>query len=340
MDACTESSTAVMEPDQDRTGEAEFSIEPEVLRQCRFLVGPTASGKTDLSLAIARHLPVEIILLDSMTIYQKMEIGTAKPTLLERSQVVHHGVDLIEPWEEFSVRDYLEYARTKVIEILSRQRVPLFVGGTGLYLRSLLRGLCESPPADWEFRRQLEEQSTKLGADWLHQEVAAIDPVTAARLNAADRRRLIRALEVYRLTGRPLSEHQQQVALPEGRRPRHVYWLNPPRDWLYARINARVNQMVEAGLKAEVEMLRGLTPPVSRTARQGLGYKEVMAFLEAPKGKRWEQVVEEIQTRTRQFAKRQMTWYRNLEEAKAWDLNSDWQIAQVGAEIAEKMQDI
>ena len=290
-------------------------FEIALLQKCWFVSGPTAVGKSALSLLLAERLDGEIVALDSMTVYRGMDIGTAKPSRVDREQVPHHMLDLIDPHEEYSVAQYVETAERVCSAIVERGRVPLFVGGTGLYLRSILRGVFDGPPADWALREQLTRDTREFGANWLHEQLAARDPEAAARLHPNDQRRVIRAIEVVETTGLPISRQQQQTPLPEADRPRHVYWLEPPRDWLYDRINRRVEAMIESGLVGEVRTLLNREPPPGRTARQGLGYKEVIEHLEDSVS--LDETIDRVQTRTRQFAKRQHTWLRNLVECKA-----------------------
>jgi tRNA dimethylallyltransferase len=304
----------------------------ELLKQCWFLAGPTASGKTAVSLNLAQRIGAEVVAMDSMTLYRGMDIGTAKPTREEQSQVPHHLIDILDPDQEFTVVDYLAHAELACREIILRGRVPLFVGGTGLYLRSLLRGVFDGPSADWSLRQRLEETARTSGPQALYDELMRIDPQTAKRLHPNDERRVIRALEVYELTDQPLSSLQQHGPLPAGQRPAHVYWLSPARGWLYRRIDERVERMVEEGLIDEVRRLIDGNRPFSHTARQALGYKEVIDWLETFSTASDDEgnsstrshvmtsrqaLVQSIQTRTRQFAKRQHTWFRNLEECRA-----------------------
>ncbi len=299
-------------------------MESDLLRLCWFLAGPTACGKTALSLSLAERLNAEIIALDSMTIYRGMDIGTAKPSSAEQARVRHHLIDIRDPHEEFSLAEYISIAEGACREIISRDKTPLFVGGTGLYLRGLLRGVFQGPEADWALRNELEERGRKQGTHVLHDELQRIDPVTSARLHPNDIRRVIRAIEVFQLTGQPLSTQQEQRPRPPSERSQNVYWLSPPRNWLYARIDARVEQMFADGLLEEVQRLRGAVHPLSHTARQALGYKEILDWLEQHEPDRHTvanvslvqrtELIKLIQTRTRQFAKRQHTWFRNLEE--------------------------
>lgn len=285
---------------------------PDILRQAWFLAGPTASGKSAAGVELAELLGAEIVSLDSMSLYRGMDIGTAKPEQALRERVPHHLLDIIEPHEEYSLAEYVRVAEAACRDIASRGRVPLFVGGTGLYLRAILRGIFEGPPADWEFRRRLQAEAAEQGEESLHQRLREIDTPLAAKLHPSDVRRVIRALEVYELTGVPLSAQQQQQPLPADQRPRHVYWLHPERERLYARIDLRVQEMFTAGLVAEIKRLIAAERSLSRTAKQALGYKEVIEHLAGERT--LEETIALVQLRTRQFAKRQHTWFRNLEE--------------------------
>lgn len=308
-----------------------MTLPTDILLRCFVLAGPTACGKSATGLVLAERLDAEIVSLDSMQLYRGMDIGTAKPSPEDRRRVPHHLIDVLEPHEEYSLADYLRAAEAACRDILARGRTPLFVGGTGLYLRGLLRGVFEGPPADWEFRRLLEREAAEHESDYLHEKLQEVDPASAARLHPHDTRRLIRALEVHHLTGRPLSEQQEHGPRPPEDRPQHVYWLAPPRDWLYARINDRVDRMVEAGLVEEVRGLLSAEKPLSRTARQALGYKEIIDCLE--ENGSLAEAVERIKTRTRQFAKRQHTWFRNLEECRAVEMTG----AETPRELAERV---
>ncbi len=288
---------------------------PDVLSRCWFLAGPTASGKTEVSLLLAERIGAEIVSLDSMAIYRGMDIGTAKPGLDEQMRVRHHLIDIADPSEEFSVADFLRLADSAAIDILNRDRVPMFVGGTGLYLRSILRGISEGPAPDWSIRSDLENSVSQRGPQWLHDQLRSIDPITADRLHTNDVRRVIRAIEVFRKMGRPISEEQSHRPRPVHERPRCVVWFEPPRDWLYNRINDRVATMIERGWLEETCRLMERSPPWSRTASQALGYQDLVSVAEGRMT--LSEAVENIQTATRQFAKRQHTWFRNLEECHA-----------------------
>jgi tRNA dimethylallyltransferase len=284
------------------------------------LTGPTACGKTALALDLAERIGGEIVALDSMTVYRGMNIGTAKPTAAERARVPHHLIDVLDPWESLTVAWWLDHAEAACRDIAARGKRPLFVGGTQFYLKALLFGLFPGPPADEELRRALEVEAERTSAVALHARLAAVDPKTATRLHPNDVRRVVRALEVHTLTGRPISDWQQTwdtpafvtdptAAPPPARIPAVV--LELPREVLYGHINERVDWMLAAGWLDEVRRLRELPQPLSREARQALGYRELLAYLDGV-GADWMRTVEIIRTRTRQFAKRQLTWFRHL----------------------------
>jgi tRNA dimethylallyltransferase len=285
-------------------------MKPDCFRNALILTGPTASGKSRLGVELAVRLGAEILSMDSMAVYRGMDVGTAKPNSEERRRVPHHLIDVLDPWESASVAWWLEEAARSCQDIESRGKRPLIVGGTPLYLKALLRGLFNGPPADETVRTRLTLEAGTLGKENLHQRLARADPVSASRLHPNDLRRVIRALEVWELTGRPISDWQQQWH-STGERPfpaNRCLCLDVPRETLNQRIDARVLQMIDAGLVAEVQALGRLERPVSREARQALGYKELFNHLE--------EAVQKIQTRSRQFAKRQMTWFRHLPECR------------------------
>jgi len=312
---------------------ADFSI-----LDCWFLTGPTASGKTSIGIELARRLNAEVLSLDSMAIYRHMDIGTAKPTVAERAGIPHHLLDLVEPEEEFSVARYVELAHEKIVEIRSRGREVLFVGGTPLYLKSLLRGIFEGPQADWEFRRQVEEELRTVGQQALYERLAAVDPLSAKRLHPNDTRRLIRALEVYKLTGQPISHLQLQFE--EGTPPEQcrVFVLQREVPELQERINQRVDAMFEQGLVAEVENYLAQGRQYGRTAQQAVGYREV---LEALAGRMTlDEAREQVKIRTRRFAKRQRTWFRSLIECRMVPISGNPDPAAVADQIAEQGREL
>jgi len=284
------------------------------LLDCWYLTGPTAAGKSAVGVELAQQIEAEIVSMDSMALYRHMDIGTAKPSPAERGRVPHHLIDVIDPQEEYSLAQYIEAAHHCVEDITSRGKKTLFVGGTPLYLKGLLRGIFQGPAADWAFRRQLQQDARQHEPDWLHRRLQEVDPAAAARLHPNDTRRLIRALEIYRLTGRPISEFQKQfdAGVPADRC--RVFVLDWPREELHARIERRVSEMFTNGLVDEVPALLTGPKPPGKTARQAVGYREVIEHLEG----RWNlaETVDLVQLHTRQLAKRQNTWFRSLSECR------------------------
>lgn len=305
----------------------------DTFHDCWFLTGATAVGKTGVGLALARRLDAEIIALDSMTIYRGMDIGTAKPTAAERAAVTHHLLDIVEPADEYSVAQYVEAAGRAVDNIRSRGKEVLFVGGTPLYLKSLLRGLFDGPPADWQLREEIEDELEYVGQEALHERLQQVDPVAAAAIHPHDTRRLVRALEVFRATGRPLSH--QQLQFEEGRRADEcrVFVLRREREELHRRIESRVEGMIEAGLIDEVRGLTSDGKQLGRTARQAVGYREALDHLAGE----WDLATakERIKVRTRRFAKRQGTWFRSLSECRFVDIAGEVDADALAEAIAQ-----
>ncbi len=300
-------------------------------RDCWFLTGATAVGKTAVGLALAERLGAEIISLDSMAIYRGMDIGTAKPSPAEQARVPHHLIDIVDPAEDYSIELYLEAAHAKIAEIVSRGREALFVGGTPLYLKALLRGLAAGPPANWEMREEIAAEVAQVGNQALYERLEQIDPLAASQIHPHDTRRLIRALEVFRSTGEPISHHQ--FHFDEGRPADacRVFVLRRQREELHALINVRVDQMIERGLVDEVQRLVAAGPGLGRTASQAVGYREVIDYLDG-QGDR-AAMIAHIKARTRRFAKRQATWFRSLSECRFVDLEGDCDARQVASRI-------
>ena len=290
---------------------------PDILdrRPLRFLVGTTASGKTGLGLRLAEALDAEIVSLDSMGVYRGMDVGTAKPTVEERARVPHHLIDVADPAEPFDTQRYVALVREALAGIEARGRTALFVGGTGLYLAALVRGMFDGPPSDPEVRARIRARADEIGAEALHAELRAVDPASAERIHPADTRRVTRALEVLEQTGRPMSEHRSQWA-EEGpgereRRARIVglAWDVPVID---ARIRARTREMLAGGWPDEAVRLENGGGP-GRTASQALGYREALALARGELS--FEEAHGIIARRTRQFARRQRTWFRKFDVA-------------------------
>jgi tRNA dimethylallyltransferase len=299
---------------------------------CWFLTGATAVGKSQVGLELARRLNAEIISLDSMAIYRGMDIGTAKPTIEEQAAVPHHLIDIVDPNEDFSIERYLDAAHSGIADIKSRGREVLFVGGTPLYLKALLRGMSSGPPADWQMRDEIAAEVAQVGNAALHERLEQLDPLAASTIHPHDTRRLIRALEVFRTTGSPISH--QQLHFEEGTPAEDckVFVLRRPREEQHERINARVEQMFERGLIDEVKQLIADGQQLGRTASQAVGYAEVIEHL---KGGDYDAMVAKIKTRTRRFAKRQGTWFRSLCECRFVDITGEADAEEVAAQIAD-----
>jgi tRNA dimethylallyltransferase len=299
-------------------------MDPSVFDNCMILSGATGSGKSALALDLAEQLGAEILAMDSMTLYRGLDICTAKPSILERQRVPHHLIDMLDPHESGSVAFWLEQAAAVVKDIERRGKMPLFVGGTTLYLRAVLRGLCDGPPRDEALRERLQAQAEAQGVLALHERLRQVDPPTADRLHPNDVRRVVRALEVYELSGKPISQWQAtqpHVARHAGAspsecpaKPPRALWICMERDVLYRRINQRVEAMMEAGLLDEIDQLRRREPPLSREASVALGYRELSAYLRGECGK--DEAIAQIQQASRNFAKQQLTALRNLAECE------------------------
>ncbi|HEV2970246.1 MAG TPA: tRNA (adenosine(37)-N6)-dimethylallyltransferase MiaA [Pirellulales bacterium] len=309
-------------------------LRPLASGPCVVLAGPTGGGKSAVGIELAQRIDGEIISLDSMAVYRGMNIGTAKPSEADRRLVPHHLIDIVDPWEDFSVAQYLDAAGDAVREIRARNRLPVFVGGTPLYLKALLRGLFSGPAADWDLRRQLAEVARQSDAAELHRRLAAVDPAAAAKLHPNDVRRLIRALEVFHHTGRLISEQQRQFNEPPIGEPAKVFVLDWPREKLHQRIEKRVDAMFAAGLVDEVRALIsiGHGRSLSRTAGQAVGYREILAHLAGDTN--LATTVDLVKLHTRQFAKRQLTWFRSLHECRWIPMAEPLLPGQVAAKIA------
>jgi tRNA dimethylallyltransferase len=269
------------------------------------LVGPTAAGKTALAMELAPRLGAEVVSADAMLVYRGMDIGTAKPTPAERARVPHHLVDLVDPAEEFSVARFQPLARAAIADVLGRGRVPLLVGGSGLYFHAVVDDFT-FPPTDPTVRAGLEAEAAAGGLPVLYDRLSRTDPAAAARIQPANLRRIVRALEVLELTGRPFSSYRAAMDDPRARYRLTVLGLDPGPDLLRAAVAERVAAMAAAGLVEEVRRLAGR--PLSRTARQALGYKELLDALEG--GTPVEQALQAVVTRTRAYARRQLAWFR------------------------------
>ena len=291
------------------------------------IVGPTAVGKTELSLQMAEVFDAEIVSLDSMQVYRGMDIGTAKPDASARERVPHHMLDVFEPGHDVTVAEFQGLARDAIGDIAARGKLPLLVGGSGLYFRAVVDEL-SFPPQAPEVRRRLEDEAEQLGPEALHARLQESDPKAAAKIDPGNARRTIRALEVIEITGRPFSDNVTWESY-ESVYDLTVIGLTRPRDELDERIARRVDEMLERGLLSEVEELfrRGM----SRTARQALGYRQV---LEVPR----EWVRDEIVKATRRFARRQESWFRSDPRVEWFDLSEPQTPDRVRARLSERVR--
>lgn len=287
-----------------------------VFHQAVYLTGPTGVGKSEISLRLAERLNAEIIALDAMTVYRGMDIGTAKPSSEEMSQIKHHMVDVIDPSETFDLDHYLRLVGIVLNNLASSGKTALFVGGSPLYLKACLRGLSDLPHRDESVRLALTERAQQEGVEVLHAQLAAIDPSTAELIAKTDLRRIVRAFEIYEVSGERPSQLRNKHDQPA---PENVpvFALIRNRTTLYERINSRVDRMFDMGLINEAA---SLPQPLSRTASQAVGYSEAFEFLE---GKCSEaEAREKVKLRTRHYAKHQLTWFRRLEEVKGVEIDT------------------
>ena len=299
--------------------------------------GPTASGKTALSIALAKAFDGEVVSADSMQIYRGMDIGTAKPTLEEREGIPHHMLDVAEPGESYSVSRYVQEATACVEDILSRGKLPIVCGGTGLYIDGLIRGTDFQPAGtDNGIREELEKEWEAQGAETMMARLAAVDPESAERLHLSDKRRILRALEVWLATGETITAHNARTKAIPPRFEAVMIGLNTqPRDILYGRIDRRVDVMLEQGLLQEVQTLleKGL---LEGTAAQAIGYKELLAHFRGEMT--LDAAADLIRQKSRNYAKRQLTWFRRDERVK-WIVYNAPQAAQaVLQEATEYLQ--
>ena len=279
------------------------------------VVGPTASGKTKLAVQLAKAYDGEVVSCDSMQIYKHMDIGTAKPTPEEMEGVRHHLIDIIEPGEDFSVGKYVQLADACVQDILSRGRTVIIAGGTGLYVDSLISGRTFAPVPQTGKREALEARMREAGGEAMLEALRAVDPVAAQRLHPADEKRIIRALEVYEETGKTITQHNLETqAIPPRYRP---VWLGldyADRAVLYRRIDLRVGLMLQSGLLDEIRALLALGVSPAATAMQAIGYKEFFGALDG--SCTLEEAAELCKQRSRNYAKRQLTWFRRNPEIR------------------------
>ena len=277
------------------------------------IAGPTASGKTALSIALAKALDGEIVSCDSMQVYRRMDIGTAKPTLEEREGIVHHMLDVAEPYEDFSVSRYCEMASPIVDDILARGKTAIIAGGTGLYMDSLIKGNDFAPYPATGRREELEALAARQGIEAVIAQLREVDPESAARLHPSDQKRIIRAMEVYLETGISITEHNRRTqAIPPKYHPVWFALEDADRATLYERIDRRVEQMLRDGLIEEIKALLAEGIPEKCTAMQAIGYKEFVEVIHGCCDLNTATAL--VQQSSRKYAKRQLTWFRRNKE--------------------------
>lgn len=272
------------------------------------VVGPTAVGKSRVAILLAKTLGTDVLTADSRQVYRGMDIGTDKPSLEEREGVPHRLIDLVEPDQPFNVGEYRRHAVAEVERLHRAQKVPLVVGGTGLYVRALVRGLWSGPPADWGFRVRLMQEARHRGPAHLHRELARVDPESAGRLHPHDQVKIIRALEVHHLSGRPLSGAHREHAFAEAPFASLLIGLARDRETLYKRIEARVESQLAGGLVCETQRLLAQGYGRHLGSMKGLGYRQIVGYLAGDYP--YEEAVRRLKRDTRHFAKRQLTWFR------------------------------
>jgi tRNA dimethylallyltransferase len=290
------------------------------------ILGVTAGGKGKLAFELAKKINAEIISIDSMKVYRRMDIGTAKPSKEVQKQINYHLIDIVEPSESFSVDTFLSLTEQAVKNIEAKGKPVAAVGGTAMYIKALLHGIFDGPSTDDNIRRQLKEQIAQVGLAELHKKLAAVDPAAAERIHPNDEKRIIRALEVYELTGKPISDFQQQFS------------TQPKDDWLVLglqrektdashRINERVKKMIELGLIDEVKTLLAEPKPLSQQARCAIGYAEIVDYLDGKET--LDKTIEKIKINTRRFAKAQRTWFKTFRFVNWLDVGENDTVEQV-----------
>jgi len=298
------------------------------------IFGPTAVGKSALAMQVAHIGDAEIVSADSMQIYRGMDIGTAKPSLEERKFVPHHLIDLVEPNEDFNVADFIRTADAAVEGIHERGKKVFLVGGTALYLKAFMEGIFEAP-GDTVVRARLAERCREIGVQAMHDRLREVDLVAARRIHANDERRIVRALEVFEVSGRPISEWQVQEGGTRDSYDFRLFGLRMEREALYQRINNRVTQMIQDGLIEETESLMERHEGLGKGAMQALGYREIMAFLNGEMES--EVAIHQIKQGTRRFAKSQISWFKRFPKVTWIDVLPDCSAQQLASEWSDEI---
>ncbi len=281
------------------------------------LLGPTGVGKTAISIKLAQKMPdIEIISADSMQIYKYMDIGTAKPKKSILKIIKHHMIDIIDPSDDFDVTKYNKLATKIILDVFKRGKMPILMGGSGLYISSIINPLFTGPAKNIQYRESLEEEAKLHGKKYLYDKLSKIDPISASKIEPNDLRRIIRALEVYKSNGKTISYLQKKASTKNAKFKYHIIGFKRDRVNLYQRINLRVDKMIKDGFIEEVKMLRKMGYKEDLNSMHGLGYKQINNHLNGVRSK--EDAIDLIKIETRHYAKRQMTWFKNKIKNIEW----------------------
>jgi tRNA dimethylallyltransferase len=303
---------------------------PKIIVIC----GPTGIGKTASAISMANEIEGQIISADSMQVYRFMDIGTAKPTALEQQKIKHHMIDVVDPDKSFDAAQYAELARRIVFHLHSNKIVPYVVGGTGLYIKALLHGLYPSEPLDAGLRARLKDEAVTIGSEALHRRLISVDPHTARKIHPNDGYRIIRALEIFEATGKPISGYQNKHQFCDTPFTFLKIGLRMPRETLYERINRRVDAMIDEGFVDEVKTLFDMGYKADLKSMQAIGYRHMAAFIQERQP--WNETVRTLKRDTRRYAKRQLTWFR-ADDGIAWTEPS--RIRDLGSRIKKFLED-
>ena len=298
------------------------------------MVGPTAVGKTEVAVRLAGKINAEIISCDSMQVYKGMDIITSKPTPILRKKTPHHLINIVPPTREYNVSRYRQEALKKIRGVLKKGKIPLFVGGTGLYMSILVDGIFKAGPQSKSIRKRLYKEAKRLGSEYLYRRLQQVDPEAAAKIHPHDTKRIIRALEVFESTGKPISELQRQRKGLGSEYEVKIFCLNIPRDKLYAHIEKRIERMFKQGLLAEVKKLLKLK--LSQTASCAIGIKELKGYIDGLYD--LEEAKRLIKKNTRNYAKRQLTWFRKDKRIEWLEIGDKETPMQVAERIVEKLK--
>jgi len=312
-------------------------IRDKINNNLLILLGPTGVGKTDVCIKLIKELPdIELVSADSMQIYKYMDIGTAKPNKDILKTIKHHLIDIVDPADNYDVIKYSKLANKIVLDIFKKGKIPILVGGSGLYISAIIQPLFTTPDKDNSYREILEEEARIYGKKYLYNELVKIDPISAAKINPNDLRRIIRALEVYKSSGKPISFLQKKDYHENVKFKYHIIGLTRNRESLYQRINLRVDKMIEDGFIEEVKALKEKGYEENLNSMQGLGYKQINKYLNGEYDK--ETTVNLIKRYTRRYAKRQMTWFKNKIENIEWINLDEYDENEVISEIKNRIE--